>query len=517
MGLLAVYIEGYTSLKPSEKKEVLKDTLMLKNPIGGLFDILVDEISDKPIKRQAINLLCDIAQKPTYFKTIFRTFTPDYAGDILSCDDPKIRKAAARLCGIANQKKFNAPLIKAIEMEKTMYVLDSLILALGYTDYSKRSLDFLKAYTPQSTEKKHLDSETLAIKKAISSLTPVQKIESVALFNNPVLLTYCGELADALSSEMDDYSLTYAQTGLLKNTLVVKPKNYADVFGLRCFFEALIFVGEYQDRSDSDIAAALIKKTSKLFDLSSFSFRLDVQYLKPQDKKDKIASMVGLIESDPRFKSSTSNYQFEIRLLYKKNSMVALIKIPSMDDRFSYRKNTIPASIHPVIAASVVRTLKPYLKEDARVLDPFVGTGTLLYERDMMLPCEELIGVDIKKETVVLAKDNFLNLDVPISFLNANILNSNLNQTFDEIICNMPFGRRVANHEKNEKLYIGFVIMLDTLLEAGGYAFLYTNEKALLKQELDSQENLVVLEEIIIEAGGLYPSLFVVRKSDAAV
>ena len=512
MTLLEKYIQGYTSLKLDEKKSRIKDILLLKSPISDIFYILEIDGYDKILKRQAMSVLCDIALKPSHAKTIFKTFTPEYAGQILGTDDPKVRKSCGRLCGIANKKEYNMPIIAAIEIEKTMYVLDSLILALGYTNYSKRSLDFLNNYTPKSTEKRHLDNEILAVKKAISSLTVMEKIDSVTLGELPVLLTYCSELSGALISEMDEYELNYKKTDIIKNALSISPKDYADVFGLRCFFEALILIGEYEKISDEDLARLIIANSNRLFGLEKFSLRLDVQYLRPLKKQEKIDSLVKLIEKDPRFKSSTSNYQFEIRLIYNYDKVVVTVKIPYMDDRFSYRKHTIPASIHPVIAASMIRTLRPYLKEDAKVLDPFVGTGTLLYERDYILPCEELVGVDIKKDTIYLAKTNFLKLDIPISFLVSDILNANLNQTFDEIICNMPFGRRVANHDKNEVLYTGFADEIGKLLNVGGHAFLYTNEKNLLKGYLNYQKNLKLLDEIVIEAGGLYPSLFIIKK-----
>ena len=38
---------------------------------------------------------------------------------------------------------------------------------------------------------------------------------------------------------------------------------------------------------------------------------------------------------------------------------------------------------------------KPYLKEDAAVLDPFCGVGTMLIERNKVLPARSLYGIDI--------------------------------------------------------------------------------------------------------------------------
>ena len=186
--------------------------------------------------------------------------------------------------------------------------------------------------------------------------------------------------------------------------------------------------------------------------------------------------------------------------------------VPSMDNRFSYRKETIPASINPVIAANMMQTIRPLLKEDATVLDPFCGTGTLLFERDYILPCEELIGVDIKKDAIYKAKVNFLNEDIPVGFLVSDILKADIDQTFDEIITNMPFGRRVSDASQNKGLYTGLFARFKQWLKVDGYAFLYTNHKTIIRNLVKSDMSFRLEEEIVFEAGGLYPSLFIIKR-----
>ena len=153
-----------------------------------------------------------------------------------------------------------------------------------------------------------------------------------------------------------------------------------------------------------------------------------------------------------------------------------------------------------------------HAKVEGTMLDPFCGTGTLLYERDAIMPCEELVGVDIKKDAVYMAKTNFLNEDIPIAFLVSDILEAELNQEFDEVISNMPFGRRVSDTKENEKLYAGFIQQLKTLLKIGGYAFLYTNQKFFLKNLIKGDMKFELVDEILFEAGGLYPTLFIIKR-----
>ena len=59
-----------------------------------------------------------------------------------------------------------------------------------------------------------------------------------------------------------------------------------------------------------------------------------------------------------------------------------MVKLFTMEDRrFDYRKEVVASSIRPVNAALLVQLAKDYMIEDARVLDPFCGVGTMLIER----------------------------------------------------------------------------------------------------------------------------------------
>ena len=70
------------------------------------------------------------------------------------------------------------------------------------------------------------------------------------------------------------------------------------------------------------------------------------------------------------------------------------------DSRFSYRRNAIATSMHPVKAAEVVSIASEYLADDADVLDPFCGTATLLIERYRKRKAAHLYGVDIFGEAI---------------------------------------------------------------------------------------------------------------------
>ena len=81
--------------------------------------------------------------------------------------------------------------------------------------------------------------------------------------------------------------------------------------------------------------------------------------------------------------NSASDYEIELRLIEnKEHKLNMLLKLYTIeDDRFSYFKKHIAASLKPVNAALMVELAKDYMVSDAQVLDPFCGVGTMLIER----------------------------------------------------------------------------------------------------------------------------------------
>ena len=49
---------------------------------------------------------------------------------------------------------------------------------------------------------------------------------------------------------------------------------------------------------------------------------------------------------------------------------------------------------------------KDYLKENAQIIDPFCGVGTMLIERNKKVPAREIYGTDIFGEAIVYAREN---------------------------------------------------------------------------------------------------------------
>jgi 23S rRNA G2445 N2-methylase RlmL len=211
-------------------------------------------------------------------------------------------------------------------------------------------------------------------------------------------------------------------------------------------------------------------------------------------------------------KNSPSSYEVEIRIVERNNLCSVFIKLYTLkDNRFVYREKDVPASINPVTAAIVMKSITRWLRPSAKVIDPFCGSGTMLIERAKLKPFKSLTGVDIFNSAITAAEVNSNLANVKIELIARDILEFSTLDLFDEMISNMPFESKAGASGFNTKLYSEFVNKIPSLVKPGGMAFLYTVEKNLLKQNLIGSEQLQIIDTIKIESGGLIPYVFVIR------
>ncbi|NCB30033.1 MAG: methyltransferase domain-containing protein, partial [Clostridia bacterium] len=162
-------------------------------------------------------------------------------------------------------------------------------------------------------------------------------------------------------------------------------------------------------------------------------------------------------------------------------------------------------------AAAVLRSVRAHLAPNARVLDPCCGSGTFLIERGLVSPCASLTGVDIAHAAVDIARKNAEAAGCPAKFMANDCLRFSAQRPYDELIANLPFGNRVGTHADNRRLYAGILERLPQWLKSGGIAILYTMEYTLLKNLIRERPGLSLLSQMRTEAGGLMPTVFVVR------
>lgn len=474
---LILLLNSYLVQSGALAKQTLADILNLDDALMRIYSLVYTQNG-----RAALKALADIAKKKQG-KEIFAALVRRDADKLISIGDDKARKTAYKLIGICAPNECADMLLNALKSEKTRFARPSIILALGNTHNPKR---YLADYVIEPGESKHEEQERQALKKALGKAAKTSKAFSVK-FPQYCLLNFLQ--FDALKSELEakkcEYDFKY---GMFK----VRTEQSAD---LRCYHERLFPLGKDY---------AQIAKMLDGMGLSSKTFRVEAGGIRKDKRREAI---YGISKGLERFGyiDNPSAYDFEIRLA----NSYAYAKFS--DERFSYRKRSVAAGINPVAAASIMRLCKKYMRAGAHVLDPFCGSGTMLIERSFILPAASLTGIDISPQAIKAALENRKASGVDFAIIQKDCLKFKSGQ-FDEVIANMPFGLRVSNHNKNKKLYYDFANKLPELLGKAAHAFLFTQEKTLLLEALSLSKKLILQSEHIFHTGGLYPSLFIIKK-----
>ncbi len=229
----------------------------------------------------------------------------------------------------------------------------------------------------------------------------------------------------------------------------------------------------------------------------------------PLEKKSTFAKKLAA-EIEQRTKhflvNSTEHYEVEIRLVQNRNGgfypCIKLFTIPMK--RFAYRKYTTSASMHPSLAALLAELSSNWLKERARVLDAFCGTGTLLMERIYALPVRSAYALDIFSEAIQGARENAGIAHMNINFAQRSFFEFSHEMKFDEIWADPPVRGKKTKEEQDE-FYCRFFEKVQTLLTEYGRIFLFSNENGMVKKYLRLHKKLHLKQEFCIrEKDGAY-------------
>ena len=166
-------------------------------------------------------------------------------------------------------------------------------------------------------------------------------------------------------------------------------------------------------------------------------------------------------------------------------------------------------SIHPANAAMLVYLARPYLKENAQILDPCCGVGTMLIERDILVPAREKYGIDIFGEAIEKARENATLAGEQIHFIHRDYFDFKHEYKFDEIITNMPVKGKKTKEEM-DAFYAAFFEKSKSLLTKDGIIIMYSNEVGFVKKQLRLNPCYRLLQEYCIRKKDSY-YLFIIE------
>lgn len=153
------------------------------------------------------------------------------------------------------------------------------------------------------------------------------------------------------------------------------------------------------------------------------------------------------------------------------------------DKRFLYRKSYLPTSMSPVTAAQMVELVRPYLKEQAHIIDPFCGVGTLLIERNRVLRARDTYGVDSFGEAIAKARANTSASDMEFYYINRDYFDFTSSYLLEEVITECPRMEH-KSREEVDQFYHLFFDKTEQICASGAVVILLSTEENALKKHL---------------------------------
>ena len=432
---------------------------------------------------------------------------------LIEDEDAKVRKNMALIMGELGDQAFMIPLYEAYQKEDKLFVKPDYLTALSKLDYRelledlKKRLIVLTTDSFEETSMKHINEEIKLLTNMILDIegTKGHRFIGYNELSDLILLT------NRDHQEITANQITQGIKKVFNAGVMVRTKDLGEVLKIRTYSELLFRLKNIAEvEMEPTKAAEAIYEGGLLEFLTQrhegevpYYFRLEIKTKMPLDKKSVFAKKMALAlesVSNRVLINSTSNYEVEIRLVENKEGKFnVLLKLYTIkDERFSYRKHAVAASIQPVTAALVARLAESYLKEDAQVLDPFCGVGTMLIERNKLVAANPMYGIDTFGEAIDKAILNTRAEGSEINFINRDFFDFTHNYLFDEIFTNMPTRGGRRTEEEMVMLYKQFFNKALKVLKDEAILVMYTRDKHLVLDEVYRRTEYKILEEYVI-------------------
>ena len=336
-------------------------------------------------------------------------------------------------------------------------------------------------------------------------------LEDTLKYEKPKHHTFCGGktedvilLCNRNNRQITARQIQTGEVSMLAGGVRIQGADLQEIAKIRTWQELLFPLHGKVEREYTAEAAAQTVWNTEIMELlqslheekGAFLFRIEYKgSLDERKKSEFVKKTASLLEekSERMLINSISDYEIEIRIVEsKKGGYLPFLRLYTMEDeRFVYRKESIAASIAPVNAALIMQIAGDYLKENAQVLDPFCGVGTMLIERKYFRSADPLYGVDIYAEGIQKARDNTAVTRMPIHYIARDFFTFEHDYLFDELITDMPASA-------DEAFYRTFFKKAETLLKRGAVLVLYNRQGTLLEEMCRRQNNLTILKTAVL-------------------
>ena len=406
---------------------------------------------------------------------------------LLDDADPKVRKNAALILGQTEDEDVLDALVQAWQKEQTLFIREDYLKAMEGLDYEKyvpvlrKRLDEIEASAafsgsgqaedgksaPDGTGRetfmkagpgeagsllwdngRHLAGEASRIRKMLERYTKDKKHTYTRIDPAPDLMLVCNRCQASATAEQ----ILQGNVRLMKSGVFVKDGNLEEIMKIRTWSECLFTIPGGRPVPAEGKAAAEKLHEMKLYGYLKYlhggeegPYRYRVELRGRKDLMDRkgalirsLASRLDMLEKG-MLRNDDGSYEAELRLIERSDGTLApMLKLSTLrDTRFAYRRRVTAQSMSPVNAALVLRLARPYLREKAQVLDPFCGTGTLLIERELIMPSGSCYGIDRFGDAIMKARENTGRIG-HINYINRDFFDFTHDYLFGELITELP-------------------------------------------------------------------------------
>lgn len=474
----------------------------------------------REIRKNLIELKKMLKEEGALDTYLSMTEDDELLASFLQDEDAKTRKNAALVLGLLLSQESLDKLWDAYLAETQLFVKSAYLAAMQkldcrvYEAQLKERYRQLSAYEPKEEEQKHIQEELKELRRLVMQFDGGISSHKFTGYHKPqdFVLTTLKNYQDTTSVQIENGSTKVIPMGVQVNGGSIQ-----EALKIRTFRELLFTLrcNKNLPPRPSVIASEFVK--ADLLGLLNrmhegepvFYFRLEIKSAMPLEKKSKFAKRLAAeIEQQTgrMLINATDHYEVELRLIENRNRgfypCMKLYTIPMK--RFSYRKYTTASSMHPSMAALLVELASNWLKEYAKVMDAFCGTGTLLIERMYALAVRTAYATDTFGDAILGARENAAIAHMNINFIQRDFMDFTHEMLFDELWADMP-ARSKKTKEEQDSFYQAFFEKAPTLLAERGRIFLYSDENGLVKKYLRLFQSLQIKQEFCIwEKDGVY-------------
>lgn len=466
-------------------------------------DAYIRELSEGKNVRANLAEIRDYLKNPANLSNFKQAvgYRPELISSYLDDEDPKVRKNAVTIMGLLGEEGFGKIIAEHYFSEETLFVRSSYLNALKLYDYSdfEDRLDERRNYLEQGNFDESSLKHVAAELKLLQSMTDTSgNAYEKHIFRNPaepvgVIFTAPKEMRAYLRKEIETAGGKGAEN--IFCGVLVKTADIKKLASIRIYKDILFPLNNMKCVSKADIPSAvcqgnLYEILGKLHENPSypFKFRLTAKDMDLSDISARIQTLSG-----QKLINSVSDYEAELRLVPGRDGKYGIfLKLHTITDRrFSYRVKTVATSMSTVGAAFTVYVSHKFMKENAQVIDPFCGVGTLLIERARKVKPGYVYGTDTFGTAIEYARTNARKAGVNINFINRNYFDFTSEYLFDEIITEMP----EVDREEADDFYRRFFRKSDELLKDDGKMIIVSGEMGLVKKYVRLMKKYVIALE----------------------